>query len=399
MLMKKLVTLILVLAGIVGTVSAKTIYLVNNWSKAGLHLYLYNSDTDKKAEWPGTSISEVGYLDGSTSYYKLDLESYSYFIINYSDSGDGNTKTTDLTSSDYTDGSWYQFKWDEGTVLEEYSETVYEYNFTVKTRAAWDNFYVWMWNPSNKYNLLNVVWPGKPISGTENVYTFTEYSTLSSVSLVFDQGDGQPQTCDLTATPGENKYYIAGVLASKIDDSWGLTVKTNASGYATWGDAWHAITIPSGIAYCAEDNGNGSATAHTVTNPAANTPMLIKGEANTTYHFAPASDSESLSYTNALIRGTGEELESGSGPYNYILNGDTFYAANGKIVGTNKAYLQLSVAATARALVFDDEETTGIAVVNASQKMNGEYFNLAGQRVAQPAKGLYIVNGKKVIMK
>ena len=45
-----------------------------------------------------------------------------------------------------------------------------------------------------------------------------------------------------------------------------------------------------------------------------------------------------------------------------------------------------------------EDETTGVKEVKA-QKVDGEYYNLAGQRVAQPTKGLYIVNGKKVIMK
>jgi hypothetical protein len=50
-------------------------------------------------------------------------------------------------------------------------------------------------------------------------------------------------------------------------------------------------------------------------------------------------------------------------------------------------------------ILFDD--ATGIEKVekDASVKENGEFFNLAGQRVAQPTKGLYIVNGKKVVIK
>lgn len=44
--------------------------------------------------------------------------------------------------------------------------------------------------------------------------------------------------------------------------------------------------------------------------------------------------------------------------------------------------------------------STGInAVKREAITNNGEYYNLAGQRVAQPTKGLYIVNGKKVIVK
>ena len=43
---------------------------------------------------------------------------------------------------------------------------------------------------------------------------------------------------------------------------------------------------------------------------------------------------------------------------------------------------------------------TAISTVKAEKTVAaGEYFNLAGQRVAQPTQGLYIVNGKKVIVK
>ena len=53
---------------------------------------------------------------------------------------------------------------------------------------------------------------------------------------------------------------------------------------------------------------------------------------------------------------------------------------------------------TAVVLVKDDATGIDATLVN-SEKVNSQYFNLAGQRVAHPAKGLYIVNGKKVIVK
>jgi hypothetical protein len=36
--------------------------------------------------------------------------------------------------------------------------------------------------------------------------------------------------------------------------------------------------------------------------------------------------------------------------------------------------------------------------VNA-EKQNGQFFDLQGRRVAKPAKGLYIINGQKVVIK
>lgn len=47
-----------------------------------------------------------------------------------------------------------------------------------------------------------------------------------------------------------------------------------------------------------------------------------------------------------------------------------------------------------------DNETTAITGVESSKAADAEvYYNLNGQRVMQPAKGLYIVNGKKTIIK
>ena len=47
-----------------------------------------------------------------------------------------------------------------------------------------------------------------------------------------------------------------------------------------------------------------------------------------------------------------------------------------------------------------DGETTGIdATLVNSEKVNSEVYDLQGRRVAQPTKGLYIVNGKKVVIK
>lgn len=48
---------------------------------------------------------------------------------------------------------------------------------------------------------------------------------------------------------------------------------------------------------------------------------------------------------------------------------------------------------------FADDETTGISNVNDNVNLNKVVFDLQGRRVAQPGKGLYIVNGKKVVIK
>ena len=95
--------------------------------------------------------------------------------------------------------------------------------------------------------------------------------------------------------------------------------------------------------------------------------------------------------------------------YNYILEWDSenskivFNRAidGGAILAANKAYLQTSVVSEARmALEFSDDETTGISEMERMRNGENEtFFDLQGRRVAQPTKGLYIMNGKKVVIK
>lgn len=89
----------------------------------------------------------------------------------------------------------------------------------------------------------------------------------------------------------------------------------------------------------------------------------------------------------------------------YVLNykegtGVGFYKlTSGKTLGVGKAYLTYSSGGAPGYFGFG--ETTGINAVNGSEFMvnDSEIYDLQGRRVAQPAKGLYIVNGKKVVIK
>ena len=67
-------------------------------------------------------------------------------------------------------------------------------------------------------------------------------------------------------------------------------------------------------------------------------------------------------------------------------------------LGANKAYLAVPNDVAAIGFEFGDD-TTGIVNVNRETITNNQYYTLDGRRVAQPTKGLYIVNGRKVIVK
>lgn len=76
---------------------------------------------------------------------------------------------------------------------------------------------------------------------------------------------------------------------------------------------------------------------------------------------------------------------------------------NGQLLG-NKYENDISPVQLAKmALVFDDlvdgNETTGIKELETKKMNNNKYYNLQGIEIAHPVKGIYIHNGKKIIVK
>lgn len=69
-------------------------------------------------------------------------------------------------------------------------------------------------------------------------------------------------------------------------------------------------------------------------------------------------------------------------------------------IPSGKAYLEAGSYGSRMVIAFEDE-TTGISELKQVDQMNlnEAVYNLRGQRVAQPVKGLYIINGKKILMK
>ena len=192
---------------------------------------------------------------------------------------------------------------------------------------------------------------------------------------------------------------ITVVLAAKVTISeykWATYVSDQVLDFTGSAVKAYVVTGASGTAI----------TKTPVTKAAANTPLLLNAPAET-YTIPVAASGTDYSSSNKLVAGTGAEVayDDNSG-YNYVLSVDGENAMFMLIVDgtpatvpTGKAYLALHGDPGARGLyLFDDEETTGVNEVK-TQKADGQYFNLAGQRVAQPTKGLYIVNGKKVIIK
>ena len=104
---------------------------------------------------------------------------------------------------------------------------------------------------------------------------------------------------------------------------------------------------------------------------------------------------------------TGYDSSSAANPIYVLASLDANTVGFKKFTGTSidryKAYLQLGTTPTARAFRFELEgETSGISEecrVKSVGFATAPAYNLQGQQVAQPTKGLFIINGKKIIVK
>lgn len=158
-----------------------------------------------------------------------------------------------------------------------------------------------------------------------------------------------------------------------------------------------AVAMPEGVTgYIVTDAANGSAKLAEVSAVPANTPILVQGAAGT-YTFNEATTTDPVT-GNKLLASDGSIV--GDAATIYVLStgnsGVGFYLlASGTKVPANKCYLQ--VRSGARSFIgFGDE--TAISTMN-HQPSTIHHYDLQGRRVLQPTKGLYIVNGKKVVIK
>ena len=88
----------------------------------------------------------------------------------------------------------------------------------------------------------------------------------------------------------------------------------------------------------------------------------------------------------------------------YGLKGNEFVPVNGSTtVPAGKALLPANALTTgggAKSFTFVFQDATGIKTVeHVSAEQAAEIFNLAGQRLSKPVKGINIINGKKVLVK
>ena len=165
-------------------------------------------------------------------------------------------------------------------------------------------------------------------------------------------------------------------------------------------------TIPEGVeAYNLTAVAGDAVTAVKVDAISADQPVLLNGTGTVTFTGSSAvvAATAAGAVNNGVLYGVYADGYVPAGSYVLQKQGENlgFYpvAADNTIsVAPFRAYLTAGSSARALRIVYAGE-TTGIESMDNDSMNIEHYYDLQGRRVAQPTKGLYIVNGKKIIVK
>ena len=365
----------------------------------GTTLYEYASSTDANAAasyWTSTHNSVAA--DGT---YTLTYNAVSGECVYY-------TEGEDVTGAlEYTYFKQYMSGGSSAVLESATTLTTLDagiYKVTIRSLGKTTDRHAYLYKDSESEENLIIDKTVSSNSGTDDSVVFS----LDASTNILAKGGYN--------TPTQNGAGIDYVYIMKLPSSVSVTV-TDA-GMATYVNSDYDLDFSAtGIkAYKAKVTAKSVCKLTEVANVPAGTPVLLVKEEGATENI-PVMTGAVVVSDNDLVAGTGAAVATDGGTVgevaytNMILNkvdGNVgFYFANGKTVATNRAYLHIasSLAPDAeggearRMVMVFDGEATGISTVQGEGiKANG-YYNLNGQRVAAPQKGLYIVNGKKVLVK
>jgi len=260
------------------------------------------------------------------------------------------------------------------------------------------------WNTStNAARVLNIYGKNSAYSSASELYSTSTQGTLLGT-----------MTCNSTTNTEleiTGDYAFIGLRSSdgamylnEIDITWEpVSISISDAGWASFSCA-SEVAIPDGVtAYYAQQKDESTITLKEITGGyiPANTGVVVSGAANNYASTITATDA-TLEEDNLLQPWLTAGTPEATTYYTLAVDGDNnpvFKQSTGGTLAAGKAYLDLSGTSARILSVIFDGETTGINNVESSMQNAGGYYNLNGQRVAQPTKGLYIVNGKKVVVK
>ena len=281
------------------------------------------------------------------------------------------------------------------------------------TKVAFSNAYS---NNSSTISVNSVYVDGTQLSNFE-----AKELPATGSTTAFDI-DGISATQSIVIGMGtEATQYRATITVTYEKNSVDATIGTY--GYATFSSTYALdfTNVENATAFIVTSkNNDGTAIVmQPVTGKiAAGTGLILKGTEGSVTNVTIPITSETGTYYNTTsdiknylfpINTDDYELKAATnGGTNYILTVQSekvVFAPIGDIsaiMNAGQAALWLPASTPARTLIlsFDEEEITAINGISSNEpKASKNYYNLQGQRVSQPKQGIYVVEGKKVLVK
>jgi hypothetical protein len=177
-----------------------------------------------------------------------------------------------------------------------------------------------------------------------------------------------------------------------------VDVTITDAGYATFVAPGYIDALPEGVEAFAAQVCDGYVHLEPTTAIPAAEAVVLKG-AEGTYTMYVSAKEANLALVNDLKAAT-EEVTADCSQYILAELEDKvgFAKATPETkIAAGKGYLVISAGVKAF-YPFDEEDATGIDNVNVNANLNeGAIYNIAGQRVSKAQKGIFIINGKKVL--
>lgn len=163
---------------------------------------------------------------------------------------------------------------------------------------------------------------------------------------------------------------------------------------------YYDVNLPEGLTGCTVKAVHPSihkASVSDVASLKAGEPYLLKADAPGVYTLTKNTEGVAKPEIN-LLKISDDTTGDGAFVLANKSNGVGFYKWSGGLLGAGRVYLEVSGESLAPAYyTFDFDSATGIEEITKDQ-VQSTIYDLSGRRVAQPTKGLYIMNGKKVFI-
>ncbi|MCF2634613.1 hypothetical protein I6E40_04395 [Prevotellamassilia timonensis] len=244
---------------------------------------------------------------------------------------------------------------------------------------------------------------------------------------VYDKKDGLSATALSTTNAIVNLYGFPGKFNTTLQlnvfndidvEETGYNLAVSDAGYATYFNSAKAFTMPAGATGYVWNAGNIADVYAPAQVVPANEPLVIKAPAgNNALLFTSSTEDSYKDLDKNELEGTDVETPITDDDayyfYGLSLNANSelasvgFYWMNPTGAaftnGAHKAYLKLAKSTHAGSQAVNgfpfNGTTTGIEQIEAGADAKNAIYDLSGRRVNKAAKGIYILNGKKVLVK